>query len=487
MPEQDSKRRAESLAGKLPLTASLSGRLLLLTIAFVMLAEILIYVPSIANFRVGWFEERLAAAQIASLALEATMSDEITPELEEELLNNAGVLQVVLHRDQTRMLMLAKQALPMIDASYDLRDASAIELIYDAFVTLGRGGNRTIMVKGMPEHGGGVLIEVTISEDMLHSAMLTYSRNILTLSIIISLLSAVLIFLSLRNILVKPMRNITESMVKFREKPEDADRIIRPHSHVQEMRIAEEELAAMQTELRNSLQQKTHLAALGLAVSKINHDLRNILASAQLLSDRLSLSDDPKVQSVAPKLVSSIDRAVDLTTNTLKYGKAEEPPPRKTDINLADLVNDVGTHMGLPESGRIEWSNRVPPDLKVKADTDQLFRVLLNLGRNAAQAIESRDSADGIDKIEVAAHRETIDGRARLHIKVSDTGPGIPDAAKQHLFEAFTSSRRQGGTGLGLAIAKELTEAHGGTIELLSSDQDGTVFRITLPDGNGEA
>ena len=105
-------------------------------------------------------------------------------------------------------------------------------------------------------------------------------------------------------------------------------------------------------------------------------------------------------------------------------------------------MNDVGAHIGLPENGRIEWANNVPPDVKVNADADQLFRILLNLGRNAAQAIESRDSADGSDQIEVSAHRETADGRTSLHIKVSDTGPGIPDAAKEHLFEAFSRLNR---------------------------------------------
>ena len=146
-----------------PLGRSLSGRLLLLTIVFVMIAEILIYFPSTANFRVTWLEERLAAAQIASLSLEATMGEEVRPELEAELLENAGVLQVVLHRDQIRMLMLARDELPMVDQSYDLRDRNLLTLIFDAFMTL-FAEDRVILVKGTPQFGGGELIEIIIDE-----------------------------------------------------------------------------------------------------------------------------------------------------------------------------------------------------------------------------------------------------------------------------------------------------------------------------------
>jgi signal transduction histidine kinase len=322
---------------------------------------------------------------------------------------------------------------------------------------------------------------VIIEEKTLRQAMLTYSRNILGLSIVISLLAGALLFICFRAIFVRPMRSITESMVEFGKKPEDVGRIISPSSGVLEVRMAEEELAAMQTELRNSLQQKTRLAALGTAVSKINHDLRNILASAQLISDRITLSDDPKVQSLAPKLVASIDRAVNLTRNTLVYGRAEEPAPQLAEIDLHRLVDDVGENVGLAGRGRIAWSNKVPRGFAVEADGDQLFRILLNLARNAVEAIESRSAGSARDAIDVSARRVGAGGRPVVAIDVADTGPGISDKAKGRLFEAFAGSDRAGGTGLGLAIAKELTEAHKGEIALVRSGPDGTVFRVTLP------
>ncbi len=465
---------------------TLSGRLLLLTVSFVMLAEVLIYVPSIANYRVLWLEERLAAAQIASLALEATMGEEVSSELESELLNNAGALQVALRRNEARILMLTKTSVPMAQASFDLRKSSPFSLIRDAFSVLLHGGNRAIMVKGEPKLGGGQLIEIVLDEKPLRDAMLVYSGNILSLSIVISFLTAVLVFISFRTIFVQPMRRLIQNMIGFSERPEDASRIIRPSSTTEEIRLAEQELAELQTEIRNSLNQKAHLAGLGVAVSKINHDLRNILASAQLISDNLVSSDDPKVQRLAPKLLSSIDRAIDLTTKTLKYGRAEEPPPQKVTLDLAALVDDVGVHVGLPEDGHIKWLNRVDPEREVLADSDQLFRILLNLGRNAMQAMEADKGKEEGNAVTISASTVQLDGASAIAVRVEDTGPGIPQKAREHLFEAFSGSVRQGGTGLGLAIARELTVAHGGSIDLIQSNAQGTVFQVTFPDATGE-
>ncbi len=459
---------------------TLSGQLLLLTIIFVMLAEVLIYVPSIANFRERWLEERLAAAQIASLAMEATMGEEVAPKLENELLDNANVLLVALRRNEARILMLSKDDIPMVEAAYDLRAASPLALIHDAFQTLAAGGKRTIMVKGQPKLGGGDEIEVILDERALYEAMVLYSRNILSLSIVISLLTASLVFISLRMILVRPLRRLTQNMIGFSARPEDAGRVIQPLSNALELRTAEQELAKMQSQIRSSLNQKTHLARLGTAVSKINHDLRNILASAQLISDSLATSDDPKVQRLAPKLVSSIDRAIDLATNTLKYGKAEEPPSKKRDLALKPLVDDVGEHIGLPQSGKIVWNNRVDETFHVTADPDQLFRILLNLGRNAMQALcAARSDAQG--HIDITAYTEEKDNQKVTVIDISDNGPGIPEEARNHLFEAFSGSARAGGTGLGLAIVKELTLAHGGTVDLVHTSAHGTTFRLILP------
>jgi signal transduction histidine kinase len=239
--------------------------------------------------------------------------------------------------------------------------------------------------------------------------------------------------------------------------------------------MAERELAQMEAELAQTLHQKNRLAALGLAVSKISHDLRNMLANAQLLSDRLVTLPDPAVQRFAPKLIASLNRAISLCESTLRFGRAEEAAPRREPTILRQLVAEVGDGLGLPREGFIDWVVEVDDALRVDADRDQLFRVLSNLCRNALQAIEQQDGAKG--NIRITALR---DGK-RVTIDIEDDGPGLPQKAREHLFQAFQGSARAGGTGLGLAVAHELVTAHGGIINLLDR-QRGTAFRIEIPD-----
>ena len=216
------------------------------------------------------------------------------------------------------------------------------------------------------------------------------------------------------------------------------------------------------------------LAQLGGAVAKISHDLRNILTSAQLFADRLEASADPMVARSAPKLVGSISRAVALCESTLKFGKAEEVAPAIRAIDLAALVSDVAEAEGLDEDGTVACLIEVPDGFHIMADAEQLYRVLSNLVRNARQAIEATGEGG---TIEISAS-ETAD---EWRIRVGDTGPGLPEKAREHLFEAFQGGARKGGTGLGLAIAAELLRGHGGRLELARSDAEGTEFLIHLP------
>jgi len=464
-----------------PLRGSLSRRLLVLTILFVMLAEVLIFVPSVANFRLNWLEQRLAAAQIASLALEARPDNMVSPALREELLRNAQVYAVALHRDDARRLVLSEDMPPMVDKSFDLRGATAMDLVMDAFETIFEGEGRIVLVTGQPRFGAGESIEIVFDETPLCRAVVQYGKNIFLLSLFISIITAGLVYLVLHFVLVRPMRRLTGNMVAFRRNPEDARRVIAPSARADEIGVAERELSEMQKEIRATLTQKAHLAALGAAVSKINHDLRNILASAQLISDRMGAIEDPAVQHLAPRLIASIDRAIDLCTKSLRFGRAEESVPHRRKVRLAALADEVA-EAAWAETDPVRWINEVPPDLVIDADPDQLFRLLLNLARNAAQALTEggAERVRGGD-IRLSAHRDTD----HVHIEMSDTGPGLPPRAREHLFEPFSGSARAGGTGLGLAIAAELARIHGGHIELVRSDASGTTFRICIPDDAG--
>jgi signal transduction histidine kinase len=459
----------------------LSGKLLSLTILFVMLGEILIFLPSIANFRITWLKGRIAQAEIAALAVEAAPDRMLSGDLTSELLKGAGVLVVSLNKAESRKLILRTEDPPMIDAHFDLRTTSWMGAVVDAFHALIVGDGRVIGVTDLPPNMSGDIIDIALEEAPLRAAMFGFALNILALSAILSLIVAGLVFLALNQVLVKPMRRLTANMVAFGANPEDKSRIIEPSRRADEIGIAERELHTMQTELSSMLSQKSRLAALGLAVSKISHDLRGMLSSAHLISDRLGMIDDPTVRKFAPKLIASLDRAIALCVQTLKFGRAQEPPPAREKFAIHKLVEEVIDAQVVQASGRVVLYNNVPPSLHADADRDQIFRVLTNLVRNGVEALEAHqaenpESADGA--VTIKAWREG----AVASVEVRDSGPGIPEKVRSRLFEAFQSAARPGGTGLGLAIAAELIRAHGGELKLVSTGAEGSVFRFTIPD-----
>ncbi|WP_299943325.1 HAMP domain-containing sensor histidine kinase [uncultured Ruegeria sp.] len=454
---------------------SLSGRFLILTTVFVMLAEILIFVPSIARFREDFLLNRLERAQIASLALLA--DDMLAEELEAELLVNAGVYNVVLRRDEVRQLMLSSPIPDQITRTIDLRDASAWVLIRDATLRLFTPENEIIRVFGAPVKDAGLLIEVTMDSDPLRMAMTDYGLRILGLSFVISIITASFLFLAVRVVLVRPIKSVVGYMQRYASAPEDARGIISPNSKVTELREAEEALKMLQTDLTQALKQRERLAQLGGAVAKVSHDLRNILTSAQLFTDRIEASNDPLVARMAPKLVNSITRAVSLCESTLAFGRAEEPAPTLTMVRLRDIAEDVVSSERLALADAcIEIANDVPEDLVIRADPEQIFRVIMNLVRNARQALVTSGKPGGIS---VAACELDTD----WCIEISDTGPGLPPKARENLFTPFQGGVRKGGSGLGLAISQELVRGHGGELLLKDTGSEGTTFEIRLPRG----
>ena len=460
------------LTSRLPsLGKSLSARLLLLTIMFVMVSEVLIYAPSIGRFRLVYLEERLAAGRLAILALEATPDHMVSNELKRELLAHAHAHLIAIRRDNDMKLMLSTESLEPIDDSFDLRKGTFFGLIGEAFATLMHGGDRLIRVVGTAPPDVSTEVEVVIDEKPLRIAMLDYSKHILELSIVISLITAALVYISLQWLMVRPMRRITQSMTAFRDDPEDAAHsALEPSRRSDEIGIAERELVDMQSRLRAALHQKSRLAALGIAVTKISHDLRGILATARLVSDRIADSDDPEVKRITPTLLGAIDRAVDLCSQTLTFITDKPPELRRSRFAIASLAEEVGQSLAEVVRSDAVWTVHAPDNPLIDADRDQLFRVLSNLGRNALQA--------GATRLEIRAH-STGD---RTVIEVADNGPGLPPRARERLFQPFSGSARPGGSGLGLAIARELMRAHGGDIRLLRSTGEGSAFELELPE-----
>lgn len=478
----------------------LPGRLLFLTVVFVMIAEVLIFVPSSANFRLNWLNDRLAAAHIAALAAGAAPGGEVPERLRKELLASAAVQAIAVRGDGRRQMILPPGKPLVIDASFDLSPLSEQPLLtrlvrfvehtgHALYVFIAPRGRMIRAYGNPPGTASGTTVEVILEERALCDALMRHALNILILSIIISIIAAALVYMALSRLLVRPMMRISDSMVRFAENPEDPSRIIRASERSDEIGVAERQLADMQGQLAQALAEKNRLAQLGLAVSKINHDLRNMLAGAQMMSDRLTMIQDPTVQRFAPKLIASLDRAIDFCNATLKFGRAEEPEPRRTVFELATLVDEVADGLDLPRDS-IDWFVDIQPGCQVDADREHVYRVLNNLVRNAVDALTAHAQADEDAtpaRITLVAQRAE---RATRMI-VGDNGPGVPDKARAHLFTPFQGNARPGGTGLGLAIAAELVRAHGGQITLLDVDGvpefqassiTGAAFEIVIPD-----
>lgn len=460
-----------------PLARGLSLKLLLLTVCFVLLAEILIFVPSIANFRLRWLEEKLGTAAAVSVVLVGEDPTSLSREVQDQVLMSIGAKAIAVRDDGVSRLLVVSQMPPQVDEHIDLGNTGALEAMAGAVDTLVSGGSRMLRVFGKVNDSLKEF-ELIIPDNRLRQAMLGYSRNVALLSLFISLLTATLVFYTIDRIMIRPIRAMTQSMLDFARDPEGPGLIIDPAHRDDEIGVAERELAGMQGQLQKTLGEQRHLADLGLAVSKINHDMRNILASAQLMSDRLGSVKDPTVQALAPKLLRALDRAVSFSEGVLAYGRTQEPAPARRRLRLRQLVEEVQSLLGIEPGSRVEFVNAVDPRFEIDADPEQLFRILTNLCRNAVQAMTADRQTATVDRLSVSAEREGSVSR----IFIADTGPGLPRKARDNLFAAFRGSARSGGTGLGLAIAHELVRAHGGALELVESIGGRTVFAMTIPD-----
>lgn len=456
-----------------------------------MLAEILIFLPSMATFRIGWLNDRLQTAYLTLIATDAVPGNNVPPAMRSELLREALVRSIAIQRGGIRRLVMPPVSEIQVDAHFDIREqpkgtvwqsfGTWYSQIRDAIGVFVAREDRNIRVKGLLGPRYDDVIEIVLPEEHLHKAMVKHALDIFWLSVLISLIAAALVYFAIDRLLVKPITRLSNNMLNFGQNPEDKNRIIIPSDRGDEIGAAERELSQMQKQLSQALTEKNRLAELGLAVSKISHDLRNMLANAQLISDRLTSIPDPTVQQFAPKLIASLDRAINFCTDTLRFGRSEEAAPRRVVMRLKPIIDEVADGLGLPREGSIGFKADLDDGLPIDADHEHLFRILSNLVRNAVQAIEQQGTESGSSGlITVKARRQ---GR-KVVIDISDNGPGVPPVARAKLFKAFQGSTRKGGTGLGLVIAHELAVAHSGSLKLLDTSP-GATFRVEIPDRPG--
>jgi signal transduction histidine kinase len=473
----ETRTPGQPVGASIPLMRRLSTKLLILTIVSVLVAEVLIFIPSIANFRLRWLEERLNTAAAATVVLIGNDATPLPQNIQNDVLAALGAKAVAVRSGGDSRLLVVSEMPPEVNEHVDLAATGPVAAIGGALGTILYGGDRMLRVFGQVGDSDKEF-ELIIPDASLRKAMLVYARNVAILSLIISFITAGLVFGAIHRIMIRPIRGLRSAMMAFAEAPDDPSRILRPRASADELGVAERELAGMQGQLQKTLAEQKHLADLGLAVSKINHDLRNILASAQLISDRLRMVKDPSVQAFAPKLVRTLDRAVGYTESVLSYGKAQEAPPARRRLRLRQLVEEVEGLLGIDPVSAIEFENAVDHGFEMDADAEQMFRVLTNLCRNAVQAMSGETDGAVVRRLTISAERQGSVTR----VIVMDTGPGLPPRARENLFAAFRGAARSGGTGLGLAIAHELVRAHGGTLELVESVGGRTVFALSVPD-----
>ena len=441
-----------------------------------MLAEILIFVPSMANFRNVWLKNHLEIGEAAVIIFLDADQMPLSNPASEHLMSTTQSLTIAFRQDGMSQLISSDGSPLNISEHIDLDQATAFSSIVSAFAMLSGDPKTQYRVFGSMRSVDGQ-IELVQKLGHIQRAMWAYARNILLLSLLISVFAAVLVYLALYRLIVRPIIKISSNMDAFSKQPEDASLIYHPSRRGDEIGVAEKRLASFQGELRHTLRQKQRLANLGLAVSKINHDLRNILASAQLFSDRLTVLPDPTVQRFAPKLIRTIDRAVEYTKSVIDYGRALEAPPKRRPLMLKNLVDDVAELLGLENDEDLTFSNLINPNCAIDADPEQLFRVLLNLCRNSQQAMSGVAENGTKNLLEVSAEPDELD----ISIRVRDTGPGIAEHIREKIFVPYNGTTKSDGSGLGMAIAQELITAHDGMISVEHSSAKGTTFLITLP------
>ncbi|MDB5480788.1 MAG: two-component sensor histidine kinase [Caulobacteraceae bacterium] len=457
----------------------LSARLLLLTVLIVVVANLLILPPNLSAFEQQWLLDRLRAGELASLVEETAPGGVVTDRVRAKLLANAGVVSVAVQVGNERRLILQAPRLARTPYLVDLRQPDPLFWLLP-LRTLVEGGDRMMRVMSRPRFREGQFVEVVAPDGPLKRELLAQLGRLMGIAAFTSVMAGAVVYLSLNQFLVRPMRRITLSMERFRADPDDPRARVAPSRRRDEIGRAESELARMQADLRAALASRARLAALGEAVAKINHDLRNMLASAQIASERLASSGDPKVAQSLPRLERALGRAILLASNVLAFGRSEEPAPEVRSLLARAAVEAAAEDAGLTAGG-VRLETDIDPAAVIEADPEQLHRMLVNLLKNAREAIEGQgeEGRAGVGRVTVSL---ASDGEAS-RLVLADDGPGLPERARAHLFQPFSGSARLGGAGLGLPIARELAQAHGGDVTLVSTGPDGSVFELRLPIG----
>ncbi len=456
-------------------TRKLSGKLLLITMAFVMVAEALIFIPSAAMFRQSWLQERAVSAGLLTLAIEGVPNFSGGEMLSEQFMKDTSVSMVAQKRAGMSQLILGMPPISTDIIVVDLRKTRRLPLFRDTFRDFFSGDGGYIRILSDPTVSGVDALEVLVPRRALQMALQDYCQRVLLWSLFISLLTGIMVYAALSSIIVRPVEKLVKGVSVFRADPRKRPGPSRLSTRRDEIGQLEREFVDMKLGVRQAFVQQERLATLGMAMAKINHDLRNVLTSTQLISDRLAADKDKRISSMGERLVRAVGRGVKLCEATLKFSQSVEERPEPRKLQLATLVGeaagDAMVETGV-ETGRVSFTNHIARTTKITADPDHTYRIFYNLFSNAVQAMQ------GSPQKNLSVKAQIIDNK--VSVRIIDTGPGLPKKAQDNLFKAFTSAAK-GGTGLGLTIARELARAQGGNLMLESTSDAGAVFVVNLP------
>jgi signal transduction histidine kinase len=408
--------------------------MLWLTIGIVLTTEALAFAPGVARERQRWIADKFAQADLAILLVSGSPGGEVDAQTREALLRRAGVNEIHLIDSGKQLVGVGPQTPPGDLAKIDLRRESWFAGVARALATLTSDGTGVMSIADQSPFTVGTALELVVPETGLKETLWRFTVYYAVLSLLIASINGAMVYFALVFFLVAPMRRITHSIRAFRSDPERV-RPLDPRGVTMlpddEMAFASREIAAMQSALSMVLGRNARLVSVGTSVAKIGHDLRNVLAPALLMSERLETHPDPTVRRAGEVIMGSVERASELVGQTLKFVRESPAPLAAVRFPLAPLVEEAFSTVGVSTGCRMR--HEVGQDLHVNADPNQILRVLVNLIRNAAEAgshnLIVRLAGEAYAR--PAASQVAIDGRWR-RLAGFGAGDAVPAVHPKH-------------------------------------------------------
>ena len=279
-----------------------------MTIGFVMLAELVIFIPSAATYRQDWLKERADQAALLAQAFTGVPNFEASEILTKQFMAHTDVIMMSAKRDGMSVFMLGHPPEDRKIMLIDMREKSqqALPRFRDAFGSFfgGQEGHLRVIYDSPVEKQD--TLELLIPKHNLRTDLREYFKNIFWLSLAIAIITGSLIYMAMLFLIIRPIVNLANDLSQFREDPLKRRRDKPISVRKDEIGQLQREFHEMKKGVRASLKQRERLATLGMAVAKINHDLRNVLASASLVSDRLASDQDERISKMGGRLTASL-------------------------------------------------------------------------------------------------------------------------------------------------------------------------------------